>query len=265
MIKKINTAQFFILFMSIGCFAIDAKEMSVSEQIFSSYLTQSALPNTSNANHSLSSQEARHIQTEYCRLRHPIDPIMGFGGELFHALFQAEALQTPAHLSLKNSNPFFQQSLETKFGFYLKNTLNRPIYHIQDLKMLVEYVTPVVEMTHFYYASAPSPVDLIAANGGYRAWIVGNKVPVEGLALNDIDVVLRVNNSPLYSGKGRDAMGDQWQALMTLINEAIEQGWVLEPHQVLVTNRIGKNVAPQVGVYRMEFGILGPIELDITH
>lgn len=268
--------------VSLFLSSAQAEDLKMSEQIFSSYLSQAALPNMSHTLSKTTKLEALATQQEYLRLRHAIDPIGGFaleftspdaleklhlprGPAVLNALFRSEALSSPAQISLKNSNPFFQHSLETKFGFYLKSTLNHRVYNLQELQGIIEFVTPVLELTYFQYQTPPTLTDLIAANGGYRTWITGHKTSIEHLNMNQQDVVLRYNQNPLYSGKGLDVMGNQWMALMLLINQAIDQGWTLEPDHLLVTGQIGKNIAPQTGSYMVEFGPLGNIELNISN
>jgi 2-keto-4-pentenoate hydratase len=54
-------------------------------------------------------------------------------------------------------------------------------------------------------------------------------------------------------------MGDQWQALLWLVNQTIANGWEIAPGQVGITGALGKMLPVQPGTYRADFAELGTI------
>jgi len=51
-------------------------------------------------------------------------------------------------------------------------------------------------------------------------------------------------------GKAKDAMGDQWEALLWLVNGAIEQGCLIEQGHIMITGAVGHIVPGKLASMR---------------
>ena len=152
--------------------------------------------------------------------------------------------------------------LELEIGFRLKQTVTRPINDMEVLKALIEGIYPVIELPELGFQHMPSLLgtDIIANNVAARKYIVG--APPDSLPadINALPVQLYHNDQLILEGFGSDAMGDQWQALVWLINQSLANGWVIDPDQILITGALGKMLPAQAGHYRADFAELGRIE-----
>lgn len=166
---------------------------------------------------------------------------------------------------------FFHPMLETEIGFVMGNAISEKVTDLAGLKRAVESVVPVIEIPDLGFEPLDQSgtarlkgVDIIAANVSARMVITGQPVSVGALDLNRIEVSLALNGSPVNQGRGSDAMGGQWQALMWLVNTMVEQGWAIEPGQVLITGALGKMVPAKPGAYAADFGPLGRLYFQIN-
>ena len=71
------------------------------------------------------------------------------------------------------------------------------------------------------------------------------------------------NGQLILTGRGSDAMDDQWQALQWLINHSLQQGYRLEAGQLFITGALGKMLTAELGDYRASFGELGELRFTI--
>jgi 2-keto-4-pentenoate hydratase len=78
--------------------------------------------------------------------------------------------------------------------------------------------------------------------------------------VNSVGVTLYREGEVLTQGSGREVSGDQWQALLWLVNRTVASGWQIEPGQVLITGTMGKPIKLRTGLYVADFGKLGRIE-----
>ena len=81
--------------------------------------------------------------------------------------------------------------------------------------------------------------------------------------MNQVTVTLTLDGKPANQGKAEDAMGDQWKALLWLVNGAIEKGYTIEPGQVLITGALGNMIPAKEGKYEGNYGPLGPLSFTI--
>jgi 2-keto-4-pentenoate hydratase len=80
---------------------------------------------------------------------------------------------------------------------------------------------------------------------------------------NAVAVTLYKDGEVLNQGTGRDVSGDQWHALLWLVNRTIDSGWTIEPGQLLITGAMGKPVPMSAGLYVADFGRFGRLEWNV--
>jgi 2-keto-4-pentenoate hydratase len=106
-------------------------------------------------------------------------------------------------------------------------------------------------------------VDIIAANVAAKQFILGQEKAVEEVDLNAVMVSLSLDDQEVNTGKGKDALGDQWQAALWLVNTMIKQGWKLEPGYIVITGALGKMLPGKPGKYVADYGSFGKIAFEI--
>jgi 2-keto-4-pentenoate hydratase len=157
---------------------------------------------------------------------------------------------------------FRKPMMELEIGFRFRKGINRPIVDAELLKDRVSAVFPVIELPDLGFADMRNLLgtDIIANNVAARTYITGAapaKVPFD---INRLQVVLYRDGQLILAGQGSDAMGDQWQALMWLVNQTLANGWEIRPGQIFITGALGKMLPALPGAYRAEFSGLGQIE-----
>ena len=153
--------------------------------------------------------------------------------------------------------------VETEIGFLMGKSIAQPLKDISELYGNIQAVMPVMELPDAGFAEKARGVDIIAANVASAKFIAGKEREFKGLDLNNIFVTLSLEGQEVNKGKGADAMGDQWKALLWLINTMVEQGWKIEPGQILITGALPKAVPGKPGKYVADFGKLGKISFEV--
>jgi len=160
---------------------------------------------------------------------------------------------------------FQQPMIETEIGFVLGQAITRPLGEVPELHEKIRAVAPVIELPDLGFADMEhlKAVDIVAANVSAFQFIVGRKRGLEGMDLNNINAVLRLEGEEVNRGEGRDAMGDQWRAALWLVNTMVELGWRMEPGQIIITGALGNMIPGKPGAYVADFGALGQISFVI--
>lgn len=218
------------------------------------------------------------IQKRYVDLRLQSDQILGFKAGLTSkagqnkfgvqsalsgVLFQSGLKPESAHIQRAN---FGKLMIETELGFRLNRTITRPIKDIETLKSYVFFVAPVIELPDLGFAQPDSLKgnDIIAANVASNWVIEGKPMPVDAINdLNNFPVRLLRNGQEISLGKGSDALGDQWQALLWLVNHTVEQGYAITDKHLLITGALGNMLPAEPGQYTAHFDALGSIKFEI--
>lgn len=184
-----------------------------------------------------------------------IEPVSG-------ALFESQKKNTATFVSLRQ---FKGMVVEMEIGFELKLSIRQAPESIEDLKAAVRQVVPVVELPNIYYTPGArlTGADLIASNVAASTVIVGRGKPVDGLDLNELQAELTRDDEMVSTGKGADAMGDQWQALMWLVRQRLQQGFEVKRNDLLITGALGKVVEAERGRYVADFGKLGRVTFSM--
>ncbi len=218
------------------------------------------------------------IQKRYVDLRLRSERILGFkagltstagqnkfgvpsalGGVLFQSGLKPES-------TLIKRADFGKLMIETELGFRLNRAITRPIKDIATLKSYVVFVAPVIELPDLGFAqpSALKGNDIIAANVASNWVIEGEPLPVDAIKdLNNFPVRLLRNGEQISLGKGSDALGDQWRALLWLVNHSVKQGYVITDKHLLITGALGNMLPAEPGQYTAHFDALGSIKFEI--
>jgi 2-keto-4-pentenoate hydratase len=158
---------------------------------------------------------------------------------------------------------FRQAIVEVEIGYRFAERIQYPLPDVQALKAVVSEMMPVIELPDLSHADADkkfTAIDIIASNAGAKYFIAGLGRAPSVIDPNSISITLYREGQILTQGSGSDALNDQWQALLFLVNRTLASGWTIEPGQILITGALGKAVPLQKGIYVADYGRLGRIE-----
>lgn len=160
---------------------------------------------------------------------------------------------------------FNRMMLEVELGFRLKRQVAEPVADIAELKELVASIVPVIELPDLAFddMSAITGIAIIANNVLAHSVLVGAERAVANIDVNALSVAVNKDGEQLLLGYGSDAMGDQWQALLWLVNRQLANGWQIMPEQLLITGALGRMLPAGKGRYAIDFGVLGMMEMSV--
>lgn len=155
--------------------------------------------------------------------------------------------------------------LETEIGFVIGEAITQPLKDATELQAHIQAVMPVIEVPDLGFADMQKlkGVDIIAANVAAKQFILGEEKPVKDTDLNAVEVTLSLDGEEVNVGKGTDALGDQWEAALWLVNTTLEHGWTLEPGQVIISGALGNMIPGKPGKYTADFGDFGQLNFEI--
>ncbi|NIS63067.1 MAG: 4-oxalocrotonate decarboxylase [Proteobacteria bacterium] len=253
----------------------DLSESELADILMKAHEANQKIPVLSTQKPNLDVQTAYRVQKAYVKQRLARDQIGGFkAGFCTEAAQKQYGLNAPAAGVLfasgkKMGSPIIEKAafknllVETEIGFLVGKSITQPLKDISELYGNIQAVLPAIELPDAGFAEKARGVDIIAANVASAKFIPGKEREFKELDLNNIFVTLSLEGQEVNKGKGADAMGDQWKALLWLINTMVEQGWKIEPGQILITGALPKAVPGKPGKYVADFGKLGRISFEV--
>jgi len=282
------TQYLLIFFFSLSCISTpvmaEDKEAVAAMVLINAYNSGNPLPLVSQIHADTTIKQAYKIQKRFIQARRAQGgKIAGFKagltskkGQKRFAIDQAVAgvlWQTGKHQSQQifNLSNYHRLMLETELGYQLATDITAPIDSIETLKTHISAVLPIIELPNLDFISMKglTAVDLISANVSAASFIVGtpytdiNNIDINNIDINHIKTSLKNSDQTLIQGQGSDALGDQWQALLWVVNKMLAEGYSLQKGQVVITGALGKMVKAQTGNYTADFAELGQISFSI--
>lgn len=174
-------------------------------------------------------------------------------------LFQSAQLQDFKKLSLTGSHRLM---IEQEVAFLLSVDIHQKIPDVASLKGHFSHVSWALEFPDLGFLSRPNGLDIIANNVVNRYYVVGDwqKIPEN---MNKLEVTLRCEGKTVTQGLSKNVMGDQWQALLWMVNQRYAQGYPIKKGQVFLTGSISEVVPATLCRYQADFSSLGRIEFTI--
>lgn len=273
------------VFLILGVMLLGACRQNEPETLTLEQITEEMLQHTGplpfdiSTNYpDLSESEAYSIQKAVYFTQHKTDDLAGYKAALTSP--GAQALLKTDHaaagylpksgwvadgdtiLAAAYTLPF----IEIELGFYTNTTITEKVPDIHSLQSMVASVYPVIELPDIGFDSIQQ-VQLhtfIAHNAAAKQFITGTTTPIENAPdLNQLTCQMYKDGQFLAEAKGADALGDQWEALLFLINQRIELGATIQPADVLITGSLGRLFPFQPGSYRATYGPLGELTFVI--
>jgi len=225
----------------------------------------------------LNMDDAHAVQRAFNSLRGGIDRPAGY-----KSAANAEALQRALGLSGPITGVLFSNGeraagctirrdayrtllIETEFGFRAARRINAPVKSIAELRAATTTCTPMIELADPGFGrTRMTGIDLIAANAASAGFIGGRAVSVGDIDVNEVGVHLLRDGETLHAARSGDLMGDQWRALMWLVNRVVELGYVIEAGHLLMTGALGAAHPAAPGKYTADFSALGVIGFEVV-
>jgi 2-keto-4-pentenoate hydratase len=274
--------RLFIFFVLIGwllvttCPAFGGSYDATTEKIQAAYMAKKPYPLVSQEITGLTVDQAYEIQSELTRLREEKgEMVMGYKAGLTSAPAQKRfgldaavwgtlcksMLRWPGTLHRKG---FAHMFIETEIGFRFGKDITEPVQDSASLKRAVAIVFPAIELPDVAYANMKliKGTDLIATNVAARKVLIGKAVPVRKMDLNAVTVTLFHNGQEVTSGMGKNALGDQWEALKWVVNDVLARGGKIKDGYIVITGSLGKMVPAKPGTYMADFGDFGTMEFE---
>ena len=253
----------------------DLSDSELADILMKAHKADQKIPVLSAQKPNLDVQTAYRVQKAYVEKRLAKDQIAGFKAGFCTEVAQKQfGLRAPAAGVLFASGkkvgfPLIEKSafknllIETEIGFLMGKSITQPLKDVSELYEYIQAVMPAIELPDAGFAEKASGVDIIAANVASAKFIAGKEREFKGLDLNNIFVTLYLEGREVNKGQGTDAMGDQWKAALWLINTIVQQGWKIEPGQILITGALPKAIPGKPGKYVADFEKLGKISFEI--
>jgi 2-keto-4-pentenoate hydratase len=152
--------------------------------------------------------------------------------------------------------------IETEIGFRFGKEITEPIKDLEFLQKAVAGVFPAIHIPEAAFTDNHLIVaaDLIASNAGTRKVLIGETAKVDDP--NAVKVKLLYNDEEIADGIGKNALGDQWEALKWVVNDVIARGGRVKKDHIIVTGVISKPVSAKLGKYVADYGSFGKIEFE---
>lgn len=156
--------------------------------------------------------------------------------------------------------------IETEVAMRVGKPIRRTLASVAELRAHIDGIAGAVELPNLDYATPQNlrALDIVATNVAAAYFLVGEFAAPEDRDPNDLDATLKCDGAQVNRGQARDALGDQWQAALWLVNTMIGQGWTIEPGQILLTGALGKMIPAQVARCEADFESWGRIALQIV-
>jgi len=154
--------------------------------------------------------------------------------------------------------------VETELSFRLSKPVSTPLNDIEEARSLVARCSPTFELADPGFGNAKfTGEDLVATNIACGGWIEGAAFDWQSTDLDQLTVTLNRDAEILHTESAGSVMDGQWQALLWLINQTVNQGYTITPDHVLLTGAIGAAHPGQAGHHEADYGSAGSIAFQL--
>lgn len=181
-------------------------------------------------------------------------------------LFPEGAMDGSAESVVVDRASFGSLVLEAEIAFILGAPVEAALKDEAELKAKIAAVAAAVELPDLSFTDMKllKGVDINASAISSDAWILGKHIPLaDAPDLNELVPVITFDGAEVSRGKGSDALGDQWKALLWMVNKMVEEGWTMEKGDVLLTGALGKVIPGKPGEYVYSIEPLGTVKFTV--
>ena len=152
-------------------------------------------------------------------------------------------------------------------GFVAARAQRIPLANAAEARALVAAVVPLVVLFDYGFepAAALRGEDYIALNCALAGYLSGKPLPSADPALvNGVFVELERDGEVIDRGKATNVLGEQYAALLWLVNKVIGQGHAIEQGALLATGPLGDVVPAAPGRYAARFRDLDDLRFELA-
>jgi len=191
----------------------------------------------------------------------------GVGSPVWGRLWRRMAIPRDGEVS---AGTFSRVFVEAEIAFTMARRLDVRLGDATDLLSYVGSVHPALELPDWRFGPQAKPglVEIVADGVGAHRFVLGTGHAPGEVDLPGAAVVLERDGEVIGRGRGSDALGDPWLALLWLSHALLEAGSALEPGEIVLTGALGavQVLAPNeaAGRYRVTVEGLGSVGVTIT-
>jgi 2-keto-4-pentenoate hydratase len=161
---------------------------------------------------------------------------------------------------------FKKPGLEVEIGYRVKKAITEAV----DGDSVMSYIgetLPMVEVVDFGYEDPQGQqkdihaIDFIAGNCAASEFITGKFDSFDG-DVNSLKISLSRDGELLFTGQGSDALGNQLDSLIYLINNTLTLDYKIEPGHYLMTGSLGRLYFAIPGNYVADYAGFGQIHFS---
>lgn len=209
------------------------------------------------------------------------EEIGGYKGAMSSASAQKQyKLTAPVHCALfkpmivqGSDNPSMNLSdlgptvVETELGYIMGVDIASRIADPDEARLASQAVVAAIDVpTNFgeRVDGKYSAVDFVAANCGSKASIIiGQRVHPDDFKLDELAISMSRNGQSIHTTNGAATKNGQWENLMTLINQIIDQGHTVHEGDLIISGSLGSPMPAEAGKYSADYGPLGKVEFEL--
>ena len=152
--------------------------------------------------------------------------------------------------------------VEAEIVVEIGETIERPV-DTDELMRGPHRIAGGIEVIDYRTVGSQGVIDWIADNSTVAYAVVGERVPVSDLSLEEIEVVLAADGTELASGRGDKVMGNPLAAVAWLSGHLAGRGRALHQGEVVLTGSLtGHHVVPAGPVgFTADFTALGMVSV----
>lgn len=258
--------------------ACSSTQQRAANALFDAGAAHEPLPLAHSIDETLTIESAYRVQRELVRRQlagsRPVGFKAGLTSSASQARFKAsgpiagvlliEPSETPRVLQLSKLRGL---NIETEVALRVSAPIRRRLAGVEEMKRHVDGIAPAIELPNLDYTTPAqlTAADIVASNVAAAYFIVGAFETPQRRDPNEVAPRLTCAGKEVNAGNARDALGDQWQAALWLVNTMVEQGWSIEPGHILMTGALGRMIPAQPGHCVASFGTWDTLEVDITN
>ncbi|MCP4702251.1 MAG: hypothetical protein GY862_36135, partial [Gammaproteobacteria bacterium] len=269
-------ARFFIVFISFaGASVLADPQREGAEILFAAHQEGRRIPVLSAQYPDMDIKAAYGVQKAYVAQRIAKDKKVGFKAALTSQKLQkrfkaAAPLAGVLFAGGKNTNGalisksmFHDLRIETEIGFVAGKRIIQKLENINALQKHIRAVLPVIELPDLGFMDMKQlkGVDIVAANTASAQFIIGQEKPLRNP--DALSVTLFRDGAAVNAGKGADVAGGQWNTALWLVNTMVEQGYAINPGDILISGALGKMLPGKPGKYLADYAEFGQISFEI--
>jgi len=276
-----RTCAAFLAVLLLAAMGWGADIQALAEKVYSAAMEGKPFPVLTAEYPGMTVDESYAVQKAYSKKRLGADRPAGFKAGLtteatmkrfgsdtpFAAvLFPGGGLDGAAGPVEVNRADFGNLMLECEIGFILGEPVKESLKDVDALKGKVAFLASAIELPDLAFTDMKQlkAADINASAISSKGFIVGKPVPLGAAPdINELVPVLSLDGAEVNRGRGSDALGDQWETALWLVNTMIEQGWTMEKGDVLLTGALGNMLPGKPGSYVYNAGALGAIDFTV--